>query len=59
MKSSYPLLQVPQPEALKKIVSMDAITLKQTEDDEAFAHLELDINEIKSFRVADSADVTF
>ncbi|XP_034170976.2 uncharacterized protein LOC117600093 [Osmia lignaria lignaria] len=49
---------IPQPEALKKIVSMDAITLKQTEDDEAFAHLELDINEIKSFRVPDSADIT-
>ncbi|CAK9819247.1 hypothetical protein ANTPLA_LOCUS10143 [Anthophora plagiata] len=43
--------EVPQPEALKKIASMDIRTLRQTEDDDTFAHLELDINQIKSLRV--------
>ncbi|KOC64866.1 hypothetical protein WH47_04454, partial [Habropoda laboriosa] len=43
--------EVPQPEALKKMASMDIRTLRQTEDDETFAHLELDINQIKSLRV--------
>ncbi|CAK9826086.1 hypothetical protein ANTRET_LOCUS3987 [Anthophora retusa] len=44
--------EVPQPEALKKIASMDIRTLRQTEDDDTFAHLELDLHQIKSLRVA-------
>ncbi|CAD1479726.1 unnamed protein product, partial [Heterotrigona itama] len=43
--------EIPQPEALEKIASMDIKTLRQIEDDETFAHLELDINQIKSLRV--------
>ncbi|XP_076676249.1 uncharacterized protein LOC143373172 [Andrena cerasifolii] len=49
--------EVPPPEALKTLVSMDLKTLRQTEDDEAFAHLELDINQITSLKVADSVQV--
>ncbi|XP_043253374.1 uncharacterized protein LOC122397938 [Colletes gigas] len=48
--------EVPPPEALKTIVSMDLKALRQIEDDEAFAHLELDIDEIKNLRVVDSDD---
>ncbi|XP_076620384.1 uncharacterized protein LOC143341381 [Colletes latitarsis] len=48
--------EVPPPEALKTIVSMDLKALRQIEDDEAFAHLELDMDEIKNLRVVDSDD---
>ncbi|CAL7936689.1 unnamed protein product [Xylocopa violacea] len=43
--------EVPRPQALKKIASMDIRRLRQAEDDEMFAHLEVDANQIKSLRV--------
>lgn len=49
--------EVPPPEALKKMVAMDPKTLRQIEDDEMFAHLELDIEQIKTLRVAVDEDV--
>ncbi|XP_053973303.1 uncharacterized protein LOC128873630 [Hylaeus volcanicus] len=45
--------KVPRPEALKTVVSMDVKALRRSEEDDTFAHLELDIYEIKSLRVAD------
>ncbi|XP_076642230.1 uncharacterized protein LOC143353020 [Halictus rubicundus] len=47
--------EVPPPEPLKTLVATDIETLRQVEDDEEFAHLELDIYQITSFRVAISA----
>lgn len=44
------------PEALKKMVAMDPKTLRQIEDDEMFAHLELDIEQIKTLRVVVDED---
>lgn len=48
------LLQVPPPDPLKALVLMDTEALRQVEDDEGFAHLELDIYQIKSLRVIDT-----
>lgn len=39
------------------MVAMDPKTLRQIEDDEMFAHLELDIEQIKTLRVAVDEDV--
>ncbi|XP_076235769.1 uncharacterized protein LOC143180120 [Calliopsis andreniformis] len=48
--------KVPRPEALKTIVSMDVEALRQIEEDDTFAHLEMDLDQITSLRVADSSD---
>ncbi|XP_076224423.1 uncharacterized protein LOC116430202 [Nomia melanderi] len=46
--------EVPPPDPLKTLVLMDIEALRQVEDDEGFAHLELDIYQIKSLRVIDT-----
>ncbi|XP_076276548.1 uncharacterized protein LOC143207218 [Lasioglossum baleicum] len=43
--------EVPPPDPLKTLVATDIEALRQVEDDEEFAHLELDIYQITSFRV--------
>ncbi|XP_015428973.1 PREDICTED: uncharacterized protein LOC107185731 [Dufourea novaeangliae] len=48
--------EVPPPEALKTLLSMDIEALRQVEDDEGFAHLELDIYQITSLRVIDTGE---
>ncbi|XP_026674954.1 uncharacterized protein LOC113465161 [Ceratina calcarata] len=44
--------EVSPPNALRKIALMDIKDLRQIEEDETFAHLELDIAQIESLRVA-------
>ncbi|XP_078041396.1 uncharacterized protein LOC144472308 [Augochlora pura] len=46
--------EISPPDPLKELVATDVETLRQVEDDEEFAHLELDIYQIKSFRVVDT-----
>lgn len=41
---------------MKKMVAMDPKMLRQIEDDEMFAHLELDIEQIKTLRVVVDED---
>nr|XP_033321558.1 uncharacterized protein LOC117217821 isoform X1 [Megalopta genalis]XP_033321559.1 uncharacterized protein LOC117217821 isoform X1 [Megalopta genalis] len=48
--------EITPPDPLKELVATDVETLRLAEDDEEFAHLELDIYQIKSFRVGDTSE---